>query len=274
MDKKALLTQIMTIAQEAGEAIMAIYQRPSDLQVETKDDQTPVTEADLMAHRHIVANLQRLTPEIPILSEESDPDAIQERRTWPKHWLVDPLDGTKEFIKRNGEFTVNIALIENGRSVLGVVYAPVSRTLYAGVPGFGAIKQDGQGKQASIKTKPLAPFKKISMVVSRSHPNPRLDSYQQQLQKLAPVTTTPMGSSLKLCLIADGLADIHIRLGRTCEWDIAAADAVLTAAGGRLTDLQGNPIRYNQKADLFNPDFLVVGDSQIDWLKYLPTLEN
>ncbi len=270
MDRKSLLPQIIAIAEEAGDAILEIYERNTELDIETKADATPVTEADLLAHQLIVTSLQRLTPEIPILSEESDPVDPQLRLSWPRHWLVDPLDGTKEFIKRNGEFTVNIALIESGKPVLGVVYVPVTRSTYAGVPGFGAIKQERGGKTQHLKTKAVNPYRKISLVTSRSHIDPRLEQYVDGMKKIAPITLTPVGSSLKLCLIAEGLADIHIRLGRTCEWDIAAAQAVLEAAGGRVMDFHDDPLAYNQKADVFNPDFLAVADPEFNWLAYLP----
>ncbi|MEH6627439.1 MAG: 3'(2'),5'-bisphosphate nucleotidase CysQ [Motiliproteus sp.] len=271
MDRNSLLPQIIAIAEEAGDAILEIYERGTDFEIDTKADATPVTEADLLAHQLIVTSLQRLTPEIPIISEESDPADHKLRQSWPRHWLVDPLDGTKEFIKRNGEFTVNIALVESGRPVLGVVYVPVTRSIYAGMPGFGAFKQDSRGKAQRLQTKAVKPYSKICLVTSRSHLDPRLDHYVEGLEQAAPITCTAIGSSLKLCLIAEGLADIHIRLGRTCEWDIAAAQAVLVAAGGMVIDFDNNPLAYNQKSDLYNPDFLAVADPDFNWFDYLPS---
>ncbi len=271
MERNKLLPQIIRIAEEAGHAILEIYERNCKLKVNTKADASPVTEADLLAHKLIVTSLQRLTPEIPILSEESSSIDHNLRQCWPRHWLVDPLDGTKEFINRNGEFTVNIALIEAGKPALGVVYVPVTKTTYAGIPGFGASKQGPNGKAQVLKTKALNRYNKVNLVTSRSHLDAKVATCAQALEKIAPVTQTPIGSSLKLCLIAEGLADIHIRIGRTCEWDIGAAQAVLTAAGGKVVDFNGNPLSYNQKNDLYNPNFIAVADRKFNWLQHLPS---
>lgn len=269
----ALLPQLIRIAHEAGEAILSIYHRPESLQVDHKADSTPLTEADLAAHTLICASLERLTPNIPILSEESDSEQIRDRLSWQRYWLVDPLDGTKEFIKRNGEFTVNIALIDQNRPVLGVVYAPAIQASYAGcVKTRTAFKCEGSRPNTPkrpITTRVLTPFRPIALVVSRSHRDPRIDAYIDQMKQLTPVSETPMGSSLKLCLIAEGMADLHLRLGPTSEWDTAAAQAVLEAAGGQVSDLQGEPLRYNSKDSLINPDFMAVGDSSFDWQRCL-----
>ncbi len=270
MDCTTLLPQLIQIAQEAGAAILNIYNRSAALKVDHKADATPLTEADLAAHTLISASLSRLTPDIPILSEESSSGQIRNRRQWQRYWLVDPLDGTKEFIKRNGEFTVNIALIEQNKPSLGVVYSPVNQTTYAGcVKTRVAFKKEGHRKEQTIQTRSLTPFRPLALVVSRSHYDERIDSYIDKIQQLMPVSITPMGSSLKLCLIAEGMADLHLRIGLTSEWDTAAAQAVLEAAGGQVTDLNGRSLRYNLKPSLINPDFMAVGDSHFDWRRCL-----
>ncbi|WP_421868599.1 3'(2'),5'-bisphosphate nucleotidase CysQ [Motiliproteus sp.] len=267
MDFTALLPQLTRIAVEAGEAILSIYDRDHPVQVQHKADTSPLTEADLAAHRLICSSLERLCPEIPILSEESAVSQIAERQQWSRYWLVDPLDGTKEFIKRNGEFTVNIALIDNHQPLLGVVYAPAIDTLYAGCDKVGiAYKSNGKGlRQLPLKSRPLAPFRPLSLVVSRSHRDSALDPYIDRLRQILPVSETPMGSSLKLCLIAEGAADLHLRTGPTSEWDTAAAQAVLEAAGGQVIDFRGRAMRYNERDNLINPDFIATGDRAFDW---------
>ena len=264
-----LLTQIMNITQEAGEAILAIYNRKSGFSVDEKTDETPVTEADIEAHNLICTRLRQLTPQLPVLSEESDKQSIQQRHQWQRYWLVDPLDGTKEFIKRNGEFTVNIALVENGRSTMGAVHVPVSCDTYAGCLKQGAFKRDVAGNISSIHSRLLDVHKGLDILTSRSHLDPRLDAYVKKLQQIGMVKLSPMGSSLKLCLLAEGQADLHLRIGRTCEWDTAAAQAVLEAAGGKLVDLRLQPLRYNQKENLYNPDFIALADPSFDWSDYL-----
>ncbi|OMH38958.1 3'(2'),5'-bisphosphate nucleotidase CysQ [Motiliproteus sp. MSK22-1] len=263
-----LLPQIMDITQEAGEAILAIYNRTSGFSVNEKTDSTPVTEADIEAHNLICTRLRQLTPELPILSEESDQQSIQQRHQWQRYWLVDPLDGTKEFIKRNGEFTVNIALIESGRSTLGAVHVPATGNTYAGCLKQGALKRDAAGSTRAIHCRSLEPLKGLDILTSRSHLDPRLDNYIEKLRQIGNVTLATIGSSLKICLLAEGKADLHLRLGRTCEWDTAAAQAVLEAAGGQLVDLSLDPLRYNQKEDLYNPDFLALADPSFGWSSY------
>ena len=270
MDRAALLPQLSRIAREAGEVILSIYNRSAPLAVEHKSDTSPLTEADLAAHELIQSSLTLLTPDIPVLSEESSPEQIAERRQWRCYWLVDPLDGTKEFIKRNGEFTVNIALIEDHQPTLGVVYAPAIQTLYAGCAKTGtAIKSRDGGKPSNLKARPLAPFRPLTLVVSRSHRDSAIDRYIDRVRQLVPVSETPMGSSLKLCLIAEGIADLHLRIGPTSEWDTAAAQAVLEAAGGELRDLNDQPLRYNSREGLINPDFFAVGDRDFEWQRCL-----
>ncbi len=251
------------IAREAGEAILEIYQQ--DFEVTTKDDDSPLTQADLASHRHIVAALEKLTPNLPILSEESASVPFETRRRWQRYWLIDPLDGTREFVKRNGEFTVNIALIDDHRPVLGVVHAPVLDTTWYGIPGQGAWRQEGKAPAQPIEVVSQARTP-LQVAGSRSHAG---DSLKRFLEKVGDHQIVSMGSSLKLCLVADGRADIYPRLGPTSEWDTAAAQAVVEAAGGRVTDTQLVPLSYNRKESLLNPHFLVFGDTTRDWSAYL-----
>ncbi len=257
-----MLDALNALARAAGREIMAIYER--DIAVTTKDDDSPLTAADLAAHRCIKAGLQKLAPEIPLLSEEGADIPYAERARWDRYWLVDPLDGTKEFIKRNGEFTVNIALIENGRPTLAVVHAPALDVSYLAGAG-GALKQSAEEAPAAIVTRPVgaAPWK---VLVSRSHRAPEIEDLLSRMPAHEPVSA---GSSLKFCLVAEGSADFYPRLGLTSEWDTAAGQAVVEAAGGAVLQLDGTPLRYNTKESLLNPHFLVVGDTGHDWMQYL-----
>jgi 3'(2'), 5'-bisphosphate nucleotidase len=207
----------------------------------------------------------QLTPEIPILSEESAKIPYSLRKSWDSYWLIDPLDGTKEFVKRNGEFTVNIALIENQEPILGVIYVPVSKVTYYGSRGGGAFKQRPDCLAESISATPKH-GSPIRVAGSRSHAGESLKRY---LENLGEHEIVSMGSSLKSCIVAEGLADIYPRLGPTSEWDTGAAQAVVEAAGGKLTDTRMQPLRYNTKESLLNPDFFVFGDLEEDWSKYL-----
>jgi 3'(2'), 5'-bisphosphate nucleotidase len=212
-----------------------------------------------------VEALGRLTPDWPVLSEEGKSIPYQVRSGWERYWLIDPLDGTREFVKRNGEFTVNIALVENGRPTLGVVYAPVLQRCYWGQRGQGAWRQDGDRPAERIAvTCPAAQPRRI--VASRSHAG---DSLGGMLDRIGPHEVVSMGSSLKLCLVAEGAADFYPRLGPTSEWDTAAAQAVVEAAGGCVTDTAGANLRYNSKESLLNPHFLVFGDPEVPWTSYL-----
>jgi 3'(2'), 5'-bisphosphate nucleotidase len=257
------LDELLRLARQAGDAILKIYN--TDFEVEHKQDNSPLTEADLASHRTIVSALERLTPDIPVLSEESSQIPFETRQGWQQYWLIDPLDGTKEFVKRNGEFTVNIALIEAGRPTLGVVYAPVLNRLYYGSIDNGAWRQDGEGAATSIQvfTRRRQP---VRVAGSRSHAG---DSLKRYLDNLGNHQLVSMGSSLKLCLVAEGEADLYPRLGPTSEWDTAAAQAVVEAAGGKVTTLDLQPLRYNTKDSLLNPHFLVFGDTTEDWSAYL-----
>jgi 3'(2'), 5'-bisphosphate nucleotidase len=258
-----LRDSIIALAKQAGAAIMDVYEGDDrrDFGATTKIDNSPITEADLRSHKIIVDGLRSLTPQWPVLSEESADVAFDERSKWRTYWLIDPLDGTKEFISRNGEFTVNIALIHEHAPMFGVVYVPVTDTLYVGTQGEGAFKQVGGGALHSIQA--AIPAQQPPRVVgSRSHRGELLDAY---LAKLGAHEMVSMGSSLKFCLIAEGKADLYPRLGPTSEWDTAAAQAVVEAAGGVVVTLDGAPLRYNRKADILNPHFFVYGDRFRDW---------
>ncbi|RMG33809.1 MAG: 3'(2'),5'-bisphosphate nucleotidase [Gammaproteobacteria bacterium] len=257
------LNRIVSIAEKAGKAIMDVYVR--DFDVAHKEDESPLTEADLAAHRVIVEELGKLEPRLPVLSEESAKVPYEERSRWLRYWLVDPLDGTREFVKRNGEFTVNIALVESGRATCGVVHVPVSETTYYGCVDEGAWK-----KEDDTPPQPIRAAKQrrhpLRVAGSRSHAG---DSLKRFLERVGPHEMLSMGSSLKLCLVAEGNADVYPRLGPTSEWDTAAAQAVVEAAGGHVTDLDLKPLRYNRKESLLNPQFLVFGDENEDWASYL-----
>ncbi|RDH88929.1 MAG: 3'(2'),5'-bisphosphate nucleotidase [endosymbiont of Seepiophila jonesi] len=253
------LNEIIPIAIEAGRAIMDVYAKEIDVQ--TKSDNSPLTEADLASHNIIVESLHKLDPDIPVLSEESDSIPFEVRRSWTRFWLIDPLDGTKEFIKRNGEFTVNIALIENNQPVLGVVYAPALDLLFYGSLETGAFRRNGSGEAYAISASRTRQSP-VRVVGSRSHAG---ESLKHFLNELGPHELISMGSSLKLCLVASGEADIYPRLGPTSEWDTAASQAVVEAAGGRVTDTAGKMLRYGKKESMLNPYFLVFGDSGYPW---------
>lgn len=250
-----LLNKIEQTSIEAGNAILEIYET-ADFGVEIKSDDSPLTKADLAAHKVIVKDLKSITPDVPILSEESASIPFSERSKWNKYWLVDPLDGTKEFIKRNGEFTVNIALIENGQSILSVVYVPVKKITYSAAKGYGAFKSEN-GERKKIHSH--KPARNIPVVVgSRSHISEDVKAY---LNKLGEHEMTAMGSSLKFCLVAEGVADLYPRLGLTSEWDTAAAQCIVEQAGGRVVTLDNESLKYNTKDSLLNPFFMVYGDS-------------
>ncbi len=264
INRGALLEQVITLAQRAGEAILDVYDG-DQFRVQTKNDESPVTAADLAAHAVLVPGLRKICPGAPVLSEEGTIPPFRERARWQRYWIVDPLDGTKEFIQRNGEFTVNIALIENHSPILGVVYVPVTGVVYAGSAGAGAFKEEG-GARAPIRVRPLPPPGAVTVVASRRHGAETVEKLLTRLaDQLGPVRAVSMGSSLKLCLVAEGVADFYPRLAPTSEWDTAAAQAVVEAAGGAVLDLDLEPMRYNTKEELLNPFFYVVGDQAFAW---------
>lgn len=261
MDYERLLQEVIKIAQEAGERIMEVYEQDFTFTDKDDDMHSPLTEADTAAHASINAALAELEPKLPILSEEGE--QLSDRENMDKLWIVDPLDGTKEFIKKNGEFTVNIALVENGVPTLGVVHAPAIGVTYAGY-GETAYKIKNGDKQEIVST--TGHGKPIKVVASRSHQ----DEYMQQfLDQFPSVETTSVGSSLKFCIIAEGSAALYPRLGPMIEWDTAAGDAVVRAAGGGVYQLNGEPLLYN-KADLYNPFFIVTASDAPEWQSKLP----
>jgi 3'(2'), 5'-bisphosphate nucleotidase len=260
--RSALRGPVIALAKRAGDAIMQVY--ASDFAVEHKDDRSPLTAADMAAHHCIVDGLSALTPELPILSEESASVPYAVRRAWQRYWLVDPLDGTREFVKRNGEFTVNIALIEDGRATLGVIFAPARDYLAHAVLGEDAIVDDGRGAR-TVRASTQLPAR-WRVAGSRSHGDGRLDGF---LDRLGPHDLVPLGSSLKFCLVAEGAADVYLRLGPTSEWDTAAGQCIVEAAGGQVTDLRLAPLQYNQRDSLLNPEFLVHAGTVTDWAPLL-----
>lgn len=262
-DLKELLDPVIQVAYQAGRVIMEVYD--AGFSVEHKSDHTPVTEADTAANTIIVTHLKELTPHLPILTEEAKPTSYSERKTWPRYWLIDPLDGTREFIKRNGEFTVNIALIDGNESVMGVVYAPVIGVLYYAAKGQGAFKQESTNKPQAIHVREHCPGKAI-VACGRSHPS---DEVKIFLENLGEHEIIRVGSALKSCMVAEGKADLYPRLGPTSEWDTAAAQCVVEEAGGAITDTSMQRLRYNTKDDLLNPHFFVAGDRTIKWSDYL-----
>jgi 3'(2'), 5'-bisphosphate nucleotidase len=260
----ALLERVAEIARGAGREILEVY-HSGDTAATSKGDASPLTAADLRAHRLIVRSLNELTPGTPVLSEEAAGVPFAERSAWQRYWLVDPLDGTREFLARNGEFTVNIALIEAHTPVLGVVHVPVTETSYRGLTGVGAWRQLPGAPAEPIRAARHSAVP-LRVVGSRSH---RGDSLDALLTRLGPHELLPIGSSLKFCLIAEGAADIYPRLGPTSEWDTAAAHAVVLAAGGSVRALDGTPLQYNTRAELLNPYFVAFGPADRDWLALL-----
>lgn len=262
----ALLSAVLDLARAASAAIMQVY--ADEFAVEQKADDSPLTLADRQAHEIITAGLRTLTPHIPVLSEESPAQdhAVATRSQWPTLWLVDPLDGTREFIKRNGEFTVNIALIHAHRPTLGVITVPAAQLAYTGAVGLGAQRITAQQPPQYIRTR--QPHAAIPVVAgSRSHRGASLDAL---LARLGPHELCAVGSALKFCRVAEGAVDLYPRLGPTSEWDTAAGQAVLEAAGGRVLNLQGEALSYNHRDTLLNPDFLAIGDPQFAWQSLVP----
>jgi 3'(2'), 5'-bisphosphate nucleotidase len=246
------LDALRSLAQGAAAAILAVYDGAFD--VTQKNDRSPLTAADLAAHRILVDGLKALTPGIPVLSEECADLDPSVRRGWSRYWCVDPLDGTREFVKRNGEFCICIALIEDGVPTIGVVHAPVSGRCHCAARGLGAFVVEADGATRAIRaTTPGATWR---VAGSRSHGDARIEAV---LAKLDPNEHRPMGSALKFGLIAEGAADLYLRFGPTSEWDTAAGQCLVEEAGGRVLDLHGQPLRYNRRDSVLNPDFVATG---------------
>jgi len=261
---QTLLDDVIKIARRAGEKILEIYDT-DDFEVQIKGDDSPLTKADLAAHNIIVDYLEEKYPVIPCLSEESTGIEFDDRKQWDECFVIDPLDGTKEFIARNGEFTVNIALQKNGKPVLGVIYVPVADVIYYAAEGVGAFKQEQSNPVQKIQVRAL-PEKDgnhhFTVVASRRH---GLDKVETLCQNFASYDLTSRGSSLKMCMVAEGSADLYPRLALTSEWDTAAAQAIVEQAGGKIVQLDYSDMTYNQKESLLNPFFLVLGDPNFDW---------
>lgn len=281
----SVLHAVVACVLEAGAAVMAVY-NSDDFAIERKDDDSPLTQADRASHEVLVSTLADLS-EFPILSEESDPAPWSERQAWDRYWLLDPLDGTKEFIKRNGEFTVNVALVEKGEPILGVVYAPAKGLLYFAHRGDGAYKavlHEAGPEKNSVES--VEPVESVENVLAAAQPikvaSPPTDSakpwcvmgsrshsqedFEAFIARLPASELKPLGSSLKLCLVAEGQADLYPRLGPTSEWDTAAAQAIVEVAGGLVLNVEtGQPLRYNQKESILNPKFVVCAERSPCW---------
>ena len=264
---RSWLPQAIEIAREAGKIILNIYE--SEFQVSSKDDNTPVTCADLAANELIVQKLSQLTPDIPVLSEESTEIPYEQRRHWNTYWLVDPLDGTRAFIERTGEFSVNIALVHEHSPIVGVIHCPVKQSSFYACHDSGAfhLNKDNQARSIQVTSQCRTPIRVAGTRTSRS---------QQLLDYLKKVETAFdgcdirfMGSSLKSCMIAAGEADLYVRLGPTSEWDTAAAQCIVEEAGGLITDTQMQVLQYNTRESLLNPNFFVFGDKTVAWDEFL-----
>ena len=263
MDLSNLLIDVRKAVAEAGAAILEIYANPKRFETETKADDSPLTVADTAANGILVSRLQELTPKVPILSEESKQAPWYDRKQWDYLWIVDPLDGTREFLKRNDEFTVNVALVRNGRPILGVVYAPALQEWYYATHNEGAWHQTGGQVIERVQVNEPPVDRPWKVVGSRSHSTPEVDAF---VERLGQADMVAMGSSLKLCLVAHGKADIYPRLGPTCEWDTAAAQAVVEEAGGQVLNAEtGEPLRYNTRESLLNPHFIVCAKPDPSW---------
>jgi len=264
----ALREAVIATARDAAAEILRVYDTCFD--VDHKADDSPLTAADLAAHRCIAGRLEALTPDIPVLSEESaDTIPTPVRRTWTRLWVVDPLDGTREFVKRNGEFTVNIALVDDGEVVFGVVQAPVTGALWHGTRGHGAFRREG-GDDVVLRTRAPAQAP-LRVAASRSHRNERTEALLERIAEATGTAGEPvaLGSSLKFCRLAEGGMDVYPRFGPTSEWDTAAGQAIVEAAGGVVLDPRGRPLRYNQRDTLLNGDFMALGDPALPWREWV-----
>ena len=271
LDKNAnIIEDIIRVSKDAGKSILDIYNSPNR-DFELKKDSSPLTQADISSNTIILESLKRLTPKVPILSEEDSDIAFKERSNWKRYWLIDPLDGTKEFINRNGEFTVNIALISNNEPILGVIYIPVMDKIYWGAKNKGSYSINSDGKSTQINVS-KDNGKVLRIVASRSHYNKNLDPI---LDSIGNYEIINVGSSLKFCSVASGEADLYIRLGPTCEWDTAAGEAILKFAGGIVVSTIGEPIFYNIKEDLINSNFIASSNIHLSEqiLKRIKTLD-
>ena len=270
LDLTALSEQVRLICEQAGRAIVEVYSSEADLVIETKADSSPLTIADRLAHDIITAGLNTLDPQIPILSEEQKPPPFSERCRWHRYWLVDPLDGTREFVERTGEFTVNVALIEDGRPILGVVSVPLSRDVYIGVPALGLAQKVSGEAAHPIEASSLSNHSVVKVLTSSRYGGESLDACMRRLQqRFSKVEHLKAGSALKFCYLAEGLGDIYPRFSPCCEWDTAAGQAVLEAAGGQIVDMAFQPLSYNQQASLLSVHFYALSNGSHYWKKVL-----
>ncbi|WP_107852686.1 3'(2'),5'-bisphosphate nucleotidase CysQ [Oceanimonas marisflavi] len=267
MDTSALLPGVKAAARESGRLILSMY-NSGQYQAECKDDDSPVTSADLAAHAYLDKALRELA-DVPVLSEEGGNIPLAERSTWPRYWLVDPLDGTQEFIAGSGDFSTMIALIEHGRPVLGVVYGPVHDLMYYAVRGQGAFKEAG-GETRQIHARhydPHQPVTSLCIAISRRQ---KVEWVRSRLTDALDYRLVPLGSSsLKSCLVAEGEADMYMRIGPTGEWDTGATQCIVEEAGGRLLDLELQQLSYNERDSLINPNFITLGDANLPWQEIL-----
>jgi len=257
-----LLPQVIDLAKRAGKEILEVAEECVD--IDCKHDNTPVTNADLAASHLIVGELSNFDNHFPVLSEESENIPYAERKLWETYWLVDPLDGTREFINKNGEYSINIALVHKHQAILGVIYAPVQGVIYYAYKGSGAYKIESLNEEEPIYVQKK---KRTPLIVACGNNQPG-DQFEDFVKKLGDVAYIAMGSSLKSCLVADASADLYARLGPTSEWDTAAAQCIVEEAGGYLTDTKMQALTYNTKDSLLNPHFLVYGDNIEDWARY------
>lgn len=262
-DSKQLLAIAKRAAVKAGKVVLKIYDS-GDFTSFQKDDNSPVTTADYKANEVIMAILREETPDIPIMSEETDIGSLEERQTWSRYWLIDPIDGTQEFIARSGDFAVNIALIENNEPILGVIYWPTGETLYSALKGHGAFKEcPVENKQIYVRTLSAPDDDPVIIAISRRQPREKVIS---SLNENRVYQTLPAGScSLKACFIAEGKADVFLRVGVTGEWDTGASQCIVVEAGGKILAHNFAPLSYNQRNSVINPDFFIMGDQNVNW---------
>ncbi|CAE6879489.1 COG1218 3'-Phosphoadenosine 5'-phosphosulfate (PAPS) 3'-phosphatase [Vibrio sp. B1FLJ16] len=262
-DLSHLLPQVIEIARSAGQLILDIYQK-KQYEEYTKSDETPVTSADIAAHKLITKRLSELTPDIPVLSEEAADISLEQRAQWQRYWLVDPLDGTQEFIARSGDFATIIALVDNNQPTMGVVYGPVSGVTYYAYSGKGAWKIPDMSESVRIRThKHEQPGQSIAIAISRRQDINRITGRMSSAWNYELI---PLGSAaLKACLVAEGAVDCYLRLGPTGEWDTAATQCIVEEAGGRILSTKLEPLSYNERETLENPNFIVLGDEALPW---------
>lgn len=266
-DLSHLLPQVIEIARSAGQMILEIYEK-KQYEAYTKSDETPVTSADIAAHKFITERLSDLTPDIPVLSEEDADISLEQRAQWERYWLVDPLDGTQEFNARSGDFATIIALVDNNRPTMGVVYGPVSGVTYYAYNGKGAWKIPDMSDSVKIHThKHEQPEQSIAIAISRRQDINRITN---RMSSAWNYDLIPLGSAaLKACLVAEGAVDCYLRLGPTGEWDTAATQCIVEEAGGRILSTQLEPLSYNERETLENPNFIVLGDADLPWNEIL-----